>query len=222
VFIYLDESGNLTKKNGQYFVVGSFTVGDPKRIANAFKKWQKSKFPKQLRSQPEVKFNDSHLNDDLRLKTLKFLAKQDIRIFYTYLKIINIPTEYFVKEDNIKTGLLYTEIVGETLESYLPITEPEFRIFRDHRILKGISKSAFNTHLTTKLLPLLPAKTRIQIQALDSTESPQVQVADWICGALARFHEQKPSGKEFYSVLKNNIIQAKELFSEYWTKKWGK
>jgi len=90
MFIYLDESGNLTKSNGKYFIVTSYTIGDPRRIAKAFRKWQKNKFPRKLKYQSEVKFNDSHLTDDLREKTLKFLAKQDVRIFYTYLKIFFI------------------------------------------------------------------------------------------------------------------------------------
>lgn len=29
-------------------------------------------------------------------------------------------------------------------------------------------------------------------------------------------------GEEFYSVLKRNIVQEKELFSEKWTKMWEK
>lgn len=222
MFIYLDESGNLTKSNENYFIVASFTVGDPKRIAKAFRKWQKSKFPKQLKSQPEVKFNDSHLTDDLRIKTIKFLAKQDVRILYSYLKVTNIPKEYRGREGSIKTGHLYTQIVGDTLELYLPITETEFRIFRDQRILKGVVLKDFNEHLSIQLLPHLPAKVILQIQAMDSTSSPQIQVADWICGALARHLEKKPHGEEFYNLLKNNIIKEKELFSDYWTKKWEK
>lgn len=81
MFIFLDESGNLTRGNGEHFIVGSFTVGDPARIARAFRRWQRTKFPRKVKDQPEVKFNDSHINEELREKTVKFLAKQDIRIF---------------------------------------------------------------------------------------------------------------------------------------------
>lgn len=223
MFVYLDESGNLTKDNGEYFVVGSYTVGDPKRIGNAFRKWQRSKFPKKQKVQSEVKFNDPHIDDKLRLKTLSFFAKQDIRIFYCYLNISNTPEEYRGKhKGSIKTGLLYTEVVGETLESYLPTDEGSFRVFRDQRILKGVNLSQFNEQLRVRLLPKLPAKSVLQIQAMDSTTSPHIQVADWICGALARYYEQKPYGEKFYAVLKNNIVVEKELFSGYWTKKWDK
>jgi len=96
------------------------------------------------------------------------------------MRVVNIPIEYRKKKESIKTGELYTQIVGETLELYLPITETEFRVFRDQRILKGVTLTDFNESLKTQLLPQLPSKTIIQIQAVDSTSSPQIQVADWI------------------------------------------
>ena len=60
----------------------------------------------------------------------------------------------------------------------------------------------------------------LDIQSMDSTSTPLVQVADWVCGALARYYEGKQLGKELYDELKRNIIQKKELFKDYWTKKW--
>lgn len=222
MYIYLDESGDLRRSDTKYFVVGTYTVGDPKRIAKAFRKWQKSKFPRILKDQAEIKFNDPHLTDDLRLKTINYLCKQDIRIFYNFLKITNIPEEYRKKGIVHKTGLLYTEIVASTLELYLPITEKEFIVIRDQRSLKGVTLSQFNEKLKIRLLPQLPAKTNFKIHSVDSTSSALVQVSDWVCGALARFYENKPEGQAFYEKLKKNIIEEKELFSDYWTKRWEK
>ena len=222
MFIYLDESGTLTESNGKYFIVATYTVGDSRKITKAFRKWQKIKFPKKLRRQTELKFNDSHIDDKLRLKTLKYFAKQDIRIFYTFLKKKNIPQEYCKKGKVAKTGLLYSEIVRATLELYLPVTESQFTVVRDHRTLKGVTVNKFNEMLKISLLPKLPAKVLFQIQVVDSTANTLIQVADWVCGALARYHEVKPMGEEFYTVLKQNIVQEKELFSEKWTKTWEK
>ena len=217
--IYLDESGTLTESDSKYFIVGSYSVGDPRKIAKAFRKWQRSKFPKKLRVKPEVKFNDA-LTDKLRLKTLRYFAKQDIRIFYTFLKKKNIPEEYYKKGKVHETGLLYTEIVRATLELYMPVVENELIVIRDQRTLKGVTVDKFNDVLKASLLPRLPAKVIFQVQAVDSTTNPLVQVADWVCGALARYYEQKPMGEEFYNVLKGNIVQEKELFSEKWTNMW--
>ena len=219
--IFLDESGNLTHSDGKYFIVGSYTVGDPKRVAKAFRKWQKSKFPRKLKDQSEVKFNDPHIDEELRFKTIKYLAKQDIRIFYTYLKRKNIPEEYRKEGKVVETGLLYTEIVSAPLDLSLPISEKEFRVFRDSRSLKGIKVPKFNEMITVHLLPQLPAKTLVSIQNLNSASSPLIQVADWVCGALLKYHEKKLQGTDLFNELKRNIIQGKELFSEYWTKRWN-
>lgn len=218
--IYLDESGNLTGKSGKYFIVGTYTVGNPQRIENAFRRWQRRKFPKKLKAQTEIKFNDPHINDKLRLKTIKYLVKQDIRIFYTYLKRKNIPEEYRKEGKVYHTGLLYAEIVRAALELYLPITEPEFIVIRDQKTLKRMAVAEFHETLKISLLPQLPAKALFQVQAVDSTTSAQIQVVDWVCGALAQYHEKKPLGANLYAELKRNIIQGKELFSDYWTKQW--
>lgn len=220
MYVYLDESGNLTGKSGKYFIVGSYTVGDPRRIGNSFRKWKTSKFPRKLKDQAEIKFNDPHIGDELRLKTIRYLAKQDIRIFYTYLKRKNIPEEYRKKGRINEPGLLYAEIVRATLELYLPATEPEFSVVRDQKTLERMSVQRFHETLKTSLLPKLPPKTLLNIQAVDSTTSPQVQVADWICGALARYHEDKPLGEKLYAALKRNIVEKRELFSDYWAKRW--
>ena len=169
-----------------------------------------------------MKFNDSHITDKLRLKTIKYLAKQDIRIFYTFLKLTNIPEKYRKEGKVYETGLLYTEIVGYTLELYLPLADKDFRVYRDPRSLKGIRVEKFNKMVKAHLLPLLPIDVLFEIQAPDSTITPLIQVADWVSGALARYHEGKLLGQELYNGLKKNIIQEKELFSDYWIKKWEK
>ncbi len=66
--VFLDESGALTESDGKYFVVGTFTIGDARRVTKAFRKWQKSKFPRVLKNQTEVKFNDAHLDDNHKIE----------------------------------------------------------------------------------------------------------------------------------------------------------
>lgn len=220
MFIFLDETGTLTKSDNQYFIIAAYIASDSRKITKAFRKWQKTKFPKKLKRQAELKFNDSHIDDKLRQKTLHYLTKQNIRICYTYLQKKNIPSEYYKKGKVMKTGLLYTEIVRVTIELFMPIKDNMLTIIRDQRTLKGVTVNKFSEILKASLLPKLPAKVNLLIQAIDSTSNPLIQVADWICGALARYHEKKPMGEDFYNVLKGNIVQKKELFSEKWTKTW--
>ena len=219
--IFLDESGQFTKyKDEKYFVIGTFTIGNPRRTEKQFRVWQRTKFPRKLRYQPEIKFSEINISDNLRLKTLKFISNLDVRIHYSYLLKRNIPDEYR-KKDKLKSGLLYTNIVGETLEMYLPISDREFRIFCDKRHLKGIKRSEFKRVLEARLYSQLPSGVAIQIEMLDSAVSPNIQIADWISGALGWYLEKKRLGEECYQILKNNLLgEGKELFKDYWENKY--
>ena len=64
----------------------------------------------------------------------------------------------------------------------------------------------------------MPAKALVQIEMLDSTTNCNIQIADWISGALARNMEGKNLGNECLQLIKNNIIgEGKELFKKPWT-----
>ncbi|MFA5133566.1 MAG: DUF3800 domain-containing protein [Patescibacteria group bacterium] len=216
-YIFLDESGQFTKNNNEkYFVVGSFIVGNPRRTEKQFRSWQRSKFPRRMRGQAEIKFSEVKIDDELRLRTLKHIADSDIRINYCYLLRENIPDKY-IKKNKLQSGLLYTNIIGETLEMYLPIGDKEFRVFCDRRHLKGVKLSEFRNILKARLLPLLPQGSIIEVEMIDSTTNANVQIADWISGAIALHLEDKNLGAECYQVLKNNILgSGKELFVDTW------
>lgn len=222
-FIFLDESGQFTKHNNEkYFVVGSFTVGNPRRTEKQFRSWQRTKFPRKLRYQPEIKFSEIKIENELRLKTLKFIANLDVRIYFAYLLRKNIPDDYYRKE-KLQSGHLYTSIIGEALEMYLPANDLEFRVFCDKRHLKGIKRSEFREILKTRLLPQMPGKSIVQIEMVDSEQNVNIQITDWIVGALARYLEGKELGDECYQILRNNLLgSGKELFRDFWEKKYSK
>lgn len=219
MYIFLDESGQFVKHNDeQYFVIGSFTVGNPRRTEKKFRSWQRSRFPRKMKSQAEIKFSEVKIDDELRLKTLKMISTLDVRIKYSYLKRENIP-ENFRNNGKIDTGILYTQVVGKNLELYANGADNEFIVRCDQRHLKGSNCKEFSRVLNARLLPLLPKSSRVEIKMVDSTTNPNVQIADWISGALARYHEGKPLGKESYEILGNNIIESEELFKDYWEDK---
>lgn len=222
--IFLDESGQFTKHNDEaYFVVASFTIGDPKRTAKQFRVWQKTKFPKRMRNQAEIKFSEVKITDELRLKTLKFFSDLDIRINFVYLKKDNISDD-FKRKEKIKSGELYVHIIGELLRMYLPINDLEFRVFCDQRHLKGITRAEFKKTLKVSLMPLLPKNTIIQIEMIDSTSNENIQIADWVAGAIKCYLESGRLGGEFWKTLKNNILSdgGRELFEDYWKNKFSK
>lgn len=65
-------------------------------------------------------------------------------------------------------------------------------------------------------MPNLPAKALIEIKSLDSSTNPNIQIADWICGSLFRYHNKGKNGVRYFSALKNSIIASEELFKDYW------
>lgn len=216
MYIFLDESGNFTKHNHEeYFVIGSFTVGDQRRTNKEFRKWFRSKFPKKMRKQSEVKWSATGISDDLRLRTLKHIAKLDVRIKYGYLLRSNIPSSYRNKKNKINDGILYTNIVAEVLEQYLPTDEKEIHIFCDKRSLRGMTRQDFESDIIAKLLPYCQPDALIQIEMIDSSSSANIQIADWISGALARYLERSRLGDECYKILKNNFLsEGKEFFKK--------
>jgi len=101
-YIFLDESGQFTKyKNEKYFIVGSFTVGNPRRTEKQFRSWQRTKFPRKLRHQPEIKFSEIKIGNDFRLKTLKFIANLDNYIAWGQSPKIGVEKAILIKENKI-------------------------------------------------------------------------------------------------------------------------
>lgn len=184
MFVFVDEAGNFSDEGNDCFIVGGFITNDPKRTAKAFRKWQHSKFAnKKLRFRNEVKFSDTRLTKALRLKTLSYFAKQDIRMFYSFLETKNIPLEYRGKK-GLKSGLLYAEVIAKALHLLLPADDLEFRVFRDTRQLKGVPRAEFDQLIKLDLVPHLPTKVKFEIKAVNSASYPNIQIADWVCGAL--------------------------------------
>lgn len=73
--------------------------------------------------------------------------------------------------------------------------------------------------LKLDLLPKLSPKSLLQVEAVDSTANPNIQIADWICGALFRYYNKGKNGERLFITLKNNIVASDELFKDYWTNK---
>lgn len=214
--IFLDESGQFTEHDHEeYFVIGSFTVGDHRRTAKAFRAWCNTRFPKKMRTQSEIKWSATGISDELRLRTLKHISKLDVRIRYVYLRRKNIPTEYR-NGDKFREGLLYTNVVGELLEMYFPTIDRDFRIFCDRRKLSGMTARDFKKNIAARVLPNLSKNSIFQIEVVDSTANANIQIADWIAGALLRYLENGRLGNECYTILKENLIgEGKELFAHF-------
>jgi hypothetical protein len=216
-YIFIDESGQFGKHDHEeHFVVASFTIGNPSRTAKAFRSWQGSRFPKKMRWLNEIKWSSTSIDDNLRLRTLRHIAQMDVRIRYVFLQKKNIPESYKNGDERkLESGLLYTNIIGETIEMYLPTEERNLHVICDQRKLKGFTQMQFKNALRSRLLPKLPSNATIEIEMVDSVANVNIQIVDRIVGALGRYHEKKPLGEECFAILKNNLLDSgKELFRD--------
>ena len=77
-----------------------------------------------------------------------------------------------------------------------------------------MSETKFKEVLKARLLPALPKNVVIQIEMVDSSAVVNIQIADWVAGALARYLEKGKLGEECFKILKGNIIgEGKGLFN---------
>ncbi|MBI2410884.1 MAG: DUF3800 domain-containing protein [Candidatus Kerfeldbacteria bacterium] len=210
--IFLDESGQLTKNPQQpYFVIGSFSTTNPKQTAKSFHTWQRKHFPINRRYKMEIKFNDCEISQKLRLKTIQHIADLDIRICYTIVSHKDIPQEFWYKRQ-LKSGYLYAEIVTQNIDLYFPIETKELYIYCDKRHLKDMHQQEFCKFIYARILSRIPLGSRIAVKMLESDQHVNIQIADWITGALAAYVNNKSLGKEFYAILQNKIVKGKQLF----------
>ncbi len=207
MYIFLDESGQFAKNDkNDYFVIGSFSVDDPRKTEKDFRKWFSKKFPKKMRDQSEIKWSATGITNVLRLKTIQVISDHCAQIRYGFLNRNNIPISYRNKKNKIDSGILYTIIVAEVLKQYFPTDDNEIYIFCDQRSLKGMSKHQFESKIASIILPLCTLGTLVKVEMIDSVTNLNIQIADWISGALARFLEKGVLGEDCYTVLKSRII----------------
>jgi len=211
-YIFIDESGQYKKYyHKSYFVIAAFSVVDPKISAKRFRSWCRDHFPRKMRDQNEIKWSTSSIDYNLRLRTLKIISKLDMSINFVYLHYRNIPVNYY-RKGKLLSGLLYTDMIHTLLVPYLKTNSPDIRIFCDQRELGDISLVEFRKVLETSLAKTIKIRTGLQIDMVNSTSNVNIQIADWIVGAIASYLEKEVNGRQFYGIISGHIIQSKKDF----------
>lgn len=182
-YIYIDESGNLIKNDkNTYIVICSFSTYDYIFTQKKIIAWFKNKLNK--KGIQEIKWSDRYISDAFRLKTLKYMLSLCIHIQYSYQKNLNIPIKYFSKY-GLETGKLYTDLVIKTIEKYDIKDKTNIYVFCDKVSLKNIKTGYFIKFVEDYFS--LKYNKKIHVQMIHSYENPNIQIADWIAGAVHRF-----------------------------------
>lgn len=203
-YVFIDESGQFGKyKSEKYFVVASFSTNNPVETAKKFRAWIRTKFPKKMRTQSEIKWSDSKISNRLRIDTLKYLARLNIEIRFTYLLKEDIPYLYYGKR-GLESGNLFFDIIKKFLIHHSFSGQLNF-IF-DQRPLKGMSAKQFEQNLESYLHNSSGRNLKVTVRMVDSTSTSNLQIVDWIAGAIAWYMEKHSLGRICFDILKPFII----------------
>lgn len=203
MFIYVDESGNLSGPKGeQYFVLTALLVKDERTPKKLIRKAKKRGLPKKLRRLPEVKGRESS-SRFLRF-LLGDLSQEDVGIGILVADVRKIPKHLRGKE-----GLLYLKLSQLLLEEcgageYSPLI-----LKFDRKPLTGVTKEGFNTALRERFV-ITPEPKRFEIYHHDSTEDAGLQVVHHI--AWSTYQKYQHNDKQWYDLFSQKIIVEK-LFS---------
>lgn len=206
LFVFLDEAGNFRGNKDRYFVLAAFVTGNPRATRKCFLKAKRTKLPRKYRHYTELKFSDRVIPARFKKHVLRQLAKEDIWIYALLFDKNNMPAELLGHSE----GLTYCRLVGQLLE-LCPLAEASaIHVFLDRRHLKGLSRHEFNANLKAHLAFRLGPQVRLEIQHVDSTTNVNIQLADFVCGAIFRKYERGDT--EYYDIIAERIKIEEELF----------
>jgi len=187
--VSIDESGNLGK-DSRFFTMSAIIV----RRANHLKKVYK-KIPK---TTIELKFYNT--SENIISIILDEFANAEVKIAYIAVDKHNHKNRHYGKRGNV----LYTAVLSDLLDSIGEVLGPtELEIL--------IDKSSFvsQSELRSIALMTLTAHGCIvkRIDKKDSEQSPCIQVADFIAGAVFRYYEYDE--KHLFGKITKKVVVAR-------------
>jgi Protein of unknown function (DUF3800) len=209
MIVFVDESGDAGLKvesgSSPHFVVTLVVFNDNDEATRVDE--HLSEVRKKLNFRTDFEFHFHKLSKNYRKHLLREVAQFD----FIYFSIVFLKTE--IEEFEIKSGkqfyhFAYTEaclVAKEFLENATIIVDGQgSREFKQR--LEKVLKSGLNLDLPPKI-----KKVKMQ----DSHKNNLLQLADIICGSVAKFYTKNEVGGENY----REIIKSREGIVEIYTKK---
>lgn len=200
MFIYIDESGNLSGLKGErYFVLAALLVKDERTPKILIRKAKKRGFPKKLRRLPEVKGRES--SGRFLHFLLEDLSREDVGIGILVADVRKIPKHLRGKE-----GLLYLKLSQLLLEECRAGGYSPLILKFDRKPLTGVTKVGFNTALRGRFV-ITPKPRRFEIYHHDSTTDAGLQVVHHIAWSI--YQKYQHGDKQWYDLFSSKIIVEK-------------
>lgn len=170
--IYIDESGNLGKKD-RYFVIALIVPHHPKRIKNIIKTHcAKHELEELKASQTSFRKKQTLLN--------KFCKHSDHDIAYIVLDKKNLTSDKLWKDKN----LLFNYIFGHLVKQFIKNISEDIHITLDEHTTKVTSRDALKDYVRTSAYGYWGFKNNISMTLIDSRRNLHVQAADLIANAV--------------------------------------
>jgi hypothetical protein len=200
LYVFVDEAGNLRADRDRYSVLVAFVTEQPKATRKCFVRAKQTKLPRQYQHYAELKFSDRVIPDDFKKHVLRQVARNEIRIY-----VLVVAKEYLASNFSGQAeGMIYCHLVTRLLESCHLAESDEVYLFLDRRSLGGLTRQEFDARLRRQLLTRLRERARLEIQHPDSTTSVNIQVVDFLCGAV--FQKYERCNPEYYSLIEDRIV----------------
>lgn len=206
--VFVDEVANFRGGRDRYCIFTAFTTHQPRVTRKCFIRAKQTKLPRKYRHYTEIKFSDRVISAQFKKHVLRQLSQEEIRIYSLVFARDNLPGVLQQQADR----LIYCDLIGRLLE-LCPLAESqEVYLFLDSRNLKGLTRREFDMDLRKRLLPQLRKGARLEIQHIDSTTNVNIQVADFLCGAV--FQKYERGNLEYYTLIADRISAEEKLFEE--------
>jgi len=200
MFIYIDESGNLSAPKGErYFVLAALLVKDERTPKRLIRKAKKRGFPKKLWQLPEVKGRES--SGRFLHFLLGDLSREDVGVGILVADVRKIPRHLRGKE-----GLLYLKLSQLLLEECRASEYSPLILKFDRKPLTGITREGFNTALRERFV-ITPKPKRFEIYHHDSTEDAGLQIVHHI--AWSTYQKYQHNDRRWYDLFSQKIIVEK-------------
>jgi hypothetical protein len=208
LYLYLDESGSLKGDDDHYFVLLAVATTTPRVMRKCFVRARQTRLPEKYRHYTEIKFSDRVIPDQAKERILRELAELDIGLYALVVDKGGIP-EVLRRQPE---GVLYHHLV-ELLTNLCPIGECQaLYVNLDRRHLPGLRREVFNAELSAYLFPRLRKGALLEIQHVDSTTDVNIQVADFLVGAV--YHKYARGDERYYALIADRINVERVLFRE--------
>ncbi len=202
LFLFVDESGDLGKFGGRYFVIAALCTSNPKVIYNIIKKIRQRKLKKSLKEVNELKANKSdNLIREAVLRKIFECADCEIHIISVDKKTIK---DYLFEHKN----KLYNYIAGILVE-HAQGNFKKISLIIDKKDKKGLLRDDFDSYILN-----YKAKwgVKISIEHKDSYADRGLQAVDFVAWAVNRRYNT--SDDTFYKIIEPKIKHKKELFKK--------